>query len=217
MMPGGPVCWGEHGRTNKLARNLEANVLAARTPRAEDWSLAPEPSYQARNAIAAAVKRLQSELDQLPGVTLKRNGSAAMIADMGAEVAGRTPMGYHSRSKTLLINERSRFWNDVKGNMKRLKKQGIFSTGRPEHLELHETGHARHHLSSEERYNEVRSMRWPTGEDQALARQLSARAANSPIEFVSEFYAAKRSGVVLDDELETKLLLLYQFLGGPQW
>ena len=63
-----------------------------------------------------------------------------IIQDCGPIEAGETPLGYDARTKTILINERCRFWDTPKNHMKRLYDRGHLCTSRPDHLELHESG-----------------------------------------------------------------------------
>jgi len=102
--------------------------------------------------------------------------------------------------------------------MKVLHEAGRYSSAHNAHLVLHEVGHAKHHHEHEARYSELRRMGgiWPS-EQRGLARRLSDRAADSPIEFVAEFYAARRLQGVLNPELLASLEALYREFGGPSW
>jgi hypothetical protein len=190
---------------------------AARTPGEFGWTLVEKPSQRAEKSIASSVKRLKSEIEGFEGVKIERNGSAQLIADHGLDTAASTIMGYHSQTRTILINERCPFWNAPKKWMNKLHEQDVFCTSRVDHVELHEIGHMRCHLADPKAYNRLRKATWPTGEDRQTARGISIKAGESPMEFVSEAYVAFRTAMQIPEELRAKLELLSKFYGGPPW
>ena len=129
--------------------------------------------------------------------------------------ADETPLAYDPRIRAILINERCKFWDDPKKHMKRLHDNGHLCTSRPDHLELHEVGHARHHFATGDEYNEIKQTLWISSEERCLAARLSYRASIRPIEFVAEAYVGFRIGVAMAPEFHTNLLDLYRFLKGP--
>jgi hypothetical protein len=175
------------------------------------------PTTQAQREISRAVQRLREEIKDLPGVRVDPAGSSRIIDDCSLIEAGETPLGYDPRIRVILINERCKFWYNPKKYMKRLHERGHFCTSRPDHLELHEIGHARHHFVASDAYNEIRQMLWVSSEQRHLAACLSYRASIRPIEFVAEAYVALRLGISLNPELQAKLLALYETLKGPPW
>jgi hypothetical protein len=163
------------------------------------------------------VKRLREEIRDLPGVRVDPAGSTVIIEDCGPIAAGETPLAYDPRIRSILINDRCRFWHNPKKYMQRLHETEHLCTSRPDHLELHEVGHARHHYVAGDAHNEIRQMLWVSSEQRRLAARLSYRASIRPIEFVAEAYVALRFGIPLDPELRTNLLALSKPLKGPPW
>jgi hypothetical protein len=181
------------------------------------WSLLDHPNPQAQREISKAVRRLREDIRDLSGVTVDPAGSGVIIQDCGPLEAGETPLGYDARTRTILINERCRFWENPRKHTRRMHDEGLYCTPRPDHLELHEVGHARHHFSAGDAYNGIRQSTWISSEQKWLVARLSLRAATRPVEFVSEAYVAFRTGVPLDPELFAALLSLYRALKGPAW
>jgi hypothetical protein len=181
------------------------------------WSLVDHPSPRAQREISKAVKRLRNEIKDLPGVTIDAEGSSAIIQDCGLIEAGETPLAYDPRIRAILVNDRCKFWDNPKKHMRRLHSNGHLCTSRPDHLELHEVGHARHHFAAGVAYNEIRQILWVSTEQTRLAAHLSYRASIRPIEFVAEAYVGFRLGVPMNSELRTSFLALYESLKGPTW
>jgi hypothetical protein len=181
-------------------------------------TLVEKPSNAALRKIRIVVKQLKTWLHDVPVVKINGNASDSIINDVGIRQAALAPIAYDSNTRSVDINERCRFWDDPKKYMRQFHHYGMFSSADPRHMEMHEVGHAKHHYEQAALYDELKAMGgiWP-GEPRGLATRLSDRAGESPIEFVAEFYAARRLQVVLDHELLAQLELLYQGFGGPSW
>jgi len=83
---------------------------------------------------------------------------------------------------------------------------------------MHEVAHAQHHHQSEAVHNALKQKGgiWPK-EQMELANRLSRKAAESPIEFVSESYTARRLRIPIDPALLAALDELYRVFAGPTW
>ncbi|MFI5456541.1 MAG: hypothetical protein ACHRXM_13920 [Isosphaerales bacterium] len=183
------------------------------------WTLADKPSGAAERNIRKAVIRLGDWLRDLPDVKINRSGSELIIKDVGLTRAAVSPIAYDSNTRSIEINERCRFWDDPKKSTHQQYKRRFLCSNRANHLEMHEVGHAQHHHQSEAVHNELKGRGgiWPRGEQMELANRLSMKAAESPIEFVSEFYTARRLQIPIKPDLLAALEALYGIFAGPTW
>jgi len=183
------------------------------------WTLVERPSQAAERNIRRAVKQLETWLRDLPDVKINRNGSELIIKDVGLTRAAVSPIAYDSNTRSIEINQRCRFWDDPKKSTHQQYKRRYLCSNRPNHLEMHEVGHAEHHHQSEAVHNELkeRGEIWPREKQMELANRLSMKAAQSPIEFVSEFYTARRLQIPINPDLLAALEELYGVFAGPTW
>jgi hypothetical protein len=147
-------------------------------------------------------------------VKVDRHGAAFITSQVGAVHAARVPAAYEAAGERILINETHDYWRDPAGWMlaANRKQPPWFSTSEPNHIIVHEVGHAKHHANlGDAQYKLVGTGTFSAAEKAFVAQHVSRYAAQEPAEFVAEMYAGLAAGKSYNAEV-TRLYLAY---GGP--
>ena len=170
---------------------------------------APAPKPTPKSPIDQAVDYARSK-----HVTVISSGSDLVEKAQGKRKAVNIPAMYSNRTKTILVNEKCSYWKDPQKWMdeNNHKQPPWFSTSNPDHIIVHEVGHAEHQKKAgDDRYKEVLDRKFTAAEKALVAEHVSRYAATEPVEFVAEMYA----GLAAKKEYNLQVSLLYLSLGGP--
>lgn len=169
----------------------------------------PAPATTTRPAIDRAVAYATSL-----GVRIIAAGHAELAAGLGKDRVRGVPAAYRWTDRTIRINERQVMWDRPAEEMAQMFANRWFSTGDPEHIIVHEVGHALHHRAvGDDRFKLVRAAKFGRAELALLGGKVSAYGRTSPVEFVAEVFASLVVGRTYPDD--GIVMRIYRKYGGP--
>src|SRR5206468_733064 len=113
---------------------------------------------------------------------------------------------------TIYINENHPFWAAPETWMKLQNKMGWFSTNDPDHIAIHEIGHALHRRAIGDRYPKLRRDRLIGHYADIVKDEVSGYGLTNEVELVTEMYTAMFFGRKYSDAA----MAVYEELGGPR-
>lgn len=168
---------------------------------------APPPPPE-KTAIDRAVAYAQAK-----HVGIEPNAGKLIESALGKREAADCPALFSRQHNSVFINDRCSYWQDPAGWMARnnTKQPPWFATSDPDHIIVHEVGHAKHFAANADRYAELKTRKFTAAEKALVAGQVSRYGATEPLEFVAEMYA----GLAAKKEYNLQVSLLYLSFGGP--
>jgi len=145
------------------------------------------------------------------GIEVVASGHASMVAKHGAKADG-IAAAYRIKEGKIYINEQHEYWDDAKLYMHKASRSGYLSSDHPDHVIVHEVGHALHHAQVGDHVMQTLSARdWKSGQSAMATREVSMYGGSDPAEFVAEVYAGVKGGQTYDQEI----MDIYHSFKGP--
>jgi hypothetical protein len=143
------------------------------------------------------------------GVEVDEKGYATLRKFFGVKGAANIPAMYLNSTGKIHINEKSDYWKDPAAAAKKQHESGWMSTGHPNHVIHHETGHALQDKAGN--LSRMTNEQFSATHRQALEGKVSRYAMTQPKEFIAEVFAGLAAGKTYDEAV----MRYYRGWNGP--